>query len=352
MKKYRVGIMGCTESDGQRLAVLLEGHPWFETRVLAAQPAEAGKTYREAAEKWSQPRDIPARLREMRVTDGEAEAVRIADECDFVISAVAAPKTQARTWDERMARLESPVISLGRAHMSRADVPLIIPEINPQHAELIPAQRRRLGTERGFIAAVPSCCAQSCMPALQPLREVGIRRLAVTALLPQALLRDDIVPCGSGEEEGGEREMLKIWGSLDGGAVIPASAPEISVRCVHAPLSEACAAAVFAELGERVSAEEAARRMRDMISLPQRLRLPSAPLKPLHVFDAEARPRPQPDAHLEGGMAAAVGSLRQCGERGLSFISMINGAVRGAAGSALLLAELLCAQGYISGDKT
>ena len=358
MKQYRVGIVGATGMVGQRFLSLLEGHPWFTVTVLAASPRSAGKPYAQAVEgRWAMPSPIPAGAREMTVLDAAGEMEKVAAQADFVFCAVDMKKEEILALEEAYARLECPVISNNSAHRSFPDVPMIIPEVNPEHAAVIEAQRRRLGTRRGFIAVKSNCSLQSYVPALHPLRDLGLRQ--VLACTYQAIsgagktfgswpeMQDNVIPYIGGEEEKSEREPLKIWGRVENGAILPASSPAITTQCIRVPVSDGHLAAVFFSLREKADREEILRRWREFSGEPQRLGLPSAPRQFLRYFEEPDRPQTRLDRDLEGGMAVSLGRLREDSQYGWKFVCLSHNTIRGAAGGAILMAELLAAKGYL-----
>ena len=266
-------------------------------------------------------------------------------------------KEEIRALEERYAKLECPVVSNNSAHRPTPDVPMVIPEVNPEHLEVIPAQRARLGTRRGFIAVKSNCSLQSYVPALHPLRGLGITR--VLACTYQAIsgagktfdtwpeMIDNVNPYIGGEEEKSEKEPLKIWGTVENGVIVPASSPDFTAQCLRVPVSDGHMAAVFASFEKKASVDEIKARMRGYSGEPQRLGLPSAPRQFLHVFDEPDRPQTRLDRELEGGMAVSVGRVRPDTQYDVKFVCLSHNTLRGAAGGAVLLAELLCAKGYM-----
>ena len=358
MKTYRVGILGATGMVGQRFATLLAAHPWFEVAALGASARSAGKTYEQAlGGRWCMKDPIPKALAGMTVLDAERDAEKIAAEVHFVFCAVDMKKEEIRALEERYAKLECPVVSNNSAHRPTPDVPMVIPEVNPEHLEVIPAQRARLGTRRGFIAVKSNCSLQSYVPALHPLRGLGITR--VLACTYQAIsgagktfdtwpeMIDNVNPYIGGEEEKSEKEPLKIWGAVENGVIVPASSPDFTAQCLRVPVSDGHMAAVFASFEKKASVDEIKARMRGYSGEPQRLGLPSAPRQFLHVFDEPDRPQTRLDRELEGGMAVSVGRVRPDTQYDVKFVCLSHNTRRGAAGGAVLLAELLCAKGYM-----
>ena len=358
MKIYNVAVIGATGMVGQRFCLLLENHPWFRVVALAASPASAGKTYREAvAGRWAMTAPIPEKYADMVVLDAEADLETIAAKVDFVFCAVNMKKEEIKALEERYARAEVPVISNNSAHRFTPDVPMIIPEINPQHAEIIAAQRKRLGTQRGFIAVKSNCSLQSYVPALHPLLSYGVSKVAVTTYqaisgagktfdrMPEIL--DNVIPYIGGEEEKSEREPLKIWGKIEGDAIVCTNTPKITAQCLRVPVSDGHTAAVFVSFERKPSKEEILQAWENFSGIPQKLALPSAPKQFLHYFSENDRPQAKLDRNLENGMAVSVGRLREDIVFDYKFVCLSHNTLRGAAGGAVLMAELLCAQMYM-----
>ena len=358
MKKFKVGIIGCTGMVGQRFALLLSGHPWFEITALAASARSAGRTYREAVEgRWKMAKPIPAACADMQVLDAAADIDRITDLVDFVFCAVDMKKEDIRALEELYAKHECPVVSNNSAHRWTPDVPMMIPELNADHAAVIPFQRARLGTRRGFIAVKPNCSIQGYVPALHPLRDLGIQRVAVCTY--QAIsgasktfrewpeMLDNVIPYIGGEEEKSEKEPLKIWGSLSDGVIVPAEAPSITAQCIRVPVTDGHMAAVFATFEKKISCEEMIARWESYRGRAQELALPSAPKQFLYYFREDNRPQTKLDRDLENGMAVSIGRLRPDTQYDVKFVGLAHNTLRGAAGGAVLTAELLCAEGYM-----
>ena len=356
-KQYKVGIVGGTGMVGQRFAQLLENHPWFTVTAIGASSRSAGKTYAQAVEgRWFMDTPVPAAMAGLVVLDAtDVEAMK--QRVDFVFCAVDMGKAEIRALEETYARAEIPVVSNNSAHRHTPDVPMIIPEINPEHAEIIHAQRKRLGTERGFIAVKSNCSLQSYVPALHPLKKFGLESaLACTyqaisgagktfASWPEML--DNVNPFISGEEEKSEQEPLKIWGKIQGDVIEDAKSPSITAQCIRVPVSDGHMAAVFAKFTQQPSLSQVQEAWESYEGLPQQLNLPSAPKKFLHYFSELDRPQTKLDRNLEGGMAVSVGRLRPDSQYHIKFVCLSHNTLRGAAGGAVLLAELLCAQNYI-----
>ncbi len=357
MKQYRVGIIGATGMVGQRFATLLEDHPWFTVTALAASPRSAGKTYRDAVgTRWAMQTPMPVKMADMILFDATADVNKIAKMVDFVFCAVDMKKDEIRALEECYARAECPVVSNNSAHRFTPDVPMVIPEINPEHLEIIDAQRRRLGTKRGFIAVKSNCSIQSYVPALSPLRSFGIR--AVLASTYQAIsgagktfetwpeILDNIVPYIGGEEEKSELEPLKAWGKVDGNVIVSADSPTITTQCLRVPVSDGHTASVFVSFEKKPTIDEILEIWENFTAEPQQLQLPHAPKKFIHYFTESDRPQAKLDRNIEGGMAVAVGRLREDTLFDYKFVCLSHNTLRGAAGGGVLLAELLAAKGY------
>ena len=357
MKKYNVAVIGATGMVGQRFCLLLENHPWFNVAALAASPSSAGKKYRDAvAGRWAMPSPVPEKFADMTVLDAEADLGKIASAADFVFCAVNMKKDEIKALEERYAKAEVPVISNNSAHRFTPDVPMIIPEINPGHAEIIGAQKKRLGTKRGFIAVKTNCSLQSYVPALHPLRKYGVKAVAVSTYqaisgagktfdrMPEII--DNVIPYIGGEEEKSEREPLKIWGHIEGGEIVCTDTPKITAQCLRVPVSDGHTAAVFVSFEKKPTKEEILRAWAEFSGEPQKLALPSAPKQFLHYFEEENRPQAKLDRNLENGMAVSVGRLREDILFDYKFVCLSHNTLRGAAGGAVLMAELLAAKGY------
>ncbi len=355
-EKYRVGIVGATGTVGQKLVLLLEDHPWFRPVLLMASAKTAGKTYGEAvADRWAQSSPVPRYAQSMIVADG-ADAAAHASDVDLVFCAVNLPKAETAALEESYARHEIPVISNNSAHRFTLDVPMIIPEINAQHLCAIEAQRRRLGVKRGFIAVKSNCSLQSYVPLLSPLRKFGLEKVAVCTYqaisgagktfetMPEIF--DNLIPYIGGEEEKSENEPLKIWGDFVHGKIEPAALPAITAQCVRVPISDGHTAAAFAKFRQKPAREEILAAWDSFEGEPQRLRLPSAPRKFIHYLENDDRPQPALDRMCENGMAITAGRLREDRVFDWKFIGFSHNTLRGAAGGAVLLAELIAAKGY------
>ena len=358
MRKYKVGIIGATGMVGQRFATLLENHPWFEVHALAASSRSAGKTYAEAVgNRWAMTTPMPESMASMVVMDATADVEKITSLVDFVFCAVDMKKEEIRALEETYAKAECPVISNNSAHRGTPDVPMIIPEINADHAEIIHAQRKRLGTKRGFIAVKSNCSLQSYVPAIHPLMDLGVTK--VLACTYQAIsgagktfatfpdIVDNVIPFIGGEEEKSEQEPMKIWGHIEGDQIVNASSPSITAQCLRVPVSDGHTAAVFASFEKKIPLEEIIRRWESYKGPAQELNLPSAPKQFLHYFTEDNRPQAKLDRNLENGMAVSIGRLRPDTQYDIKFVCLSHNTLRGAAGGAVLMAELLCAKGYL-----
>ena len=357
MKHYNVGIIGATGMVGQRFATLLENHPWFTVTVLAASPRSKGKTYEEAAgSRWAMTTPMPESMKKMILMDATADIEEIASKVDFVFCAVDMKKDEIKALEEAYAKAECPVVSNNSAHRFTDDVPMVVPEINPEHIEIIKAQRERLGTKKGFIAVKSNCSIQSYVPALEPLRKYGITK--VLACTYQAIsgagktfetwpeMVDNLIPYIGGEEEKSEQEPLKVWGKIEGNKIVKASAPAITTQCLRVPVSNGHTAAVFVSFDKKPSKEEILKCWKEFSGVPQELELPHAPKQFLNYFEENDRPQAKLDRDLEGGMAVSIGRLREDTQYDYKFVCLSHNTLRGAAGGAVLLAELLAAKGY------
>ncbi|MGX8699286.1 MAG: aspartate-semialdehyde dehydrogenase [bacterium] len=359
MKKYRVGVIGATGMVGQRFVTLISRHPWFELAVVAASRRSAGKRYEDAVgSRWMMQEPIPACAKELTVLCAEDDIDTIASQVDFVFSAVDMKKNEIQALEEAYAKAEVPVVSNNSAHRWTADVPMVVPEINPQHLEVIPFQRQRLGTKRGFIAVKSNCSLQSYVPALFPLKdEFGLEKALVCTY--QAIsgagknfdtfpeIVDNVIPYIGGEEEKSEQEPLKLFGKVENGVIVPATTPSFTAQCFRVACADGHMAAVFASFKKKPTKEEILARWAAFSGEPQRLELPSAPKQFLHYFEEDNRPQTRLDRMLENGMAVSVGRLREDTQYDYKFVCLSHNTLRGAAGGAVLLAELLCAKGYM-----
>ena len=361
MKKYKVGIIGATGMVGQRFATLLADHPWFEVKVVAASPRSAGLTYKQAVEKkWAMTTPIPEKIGELVVMNATADIEKIASQVDFVFCAVDMKKDEIKALEEAYAKAECPVISNNSAHRHTPDVPMVIPEINADHIKVIESQKKRLGTKRGFIAVKSNCSLQSYVPAIYPLdKKFGVKEVLVCtyqaisgagktfATWPEMV--DNVIPFIGGEEEKSEKEPLKIWGKLENGEIVPASSPAFTAQCIRVPISDGHMGAVFMrfEDGKKPTKEEIINEWNNYAGRAQELNLPSAPKQFLHYFTEDNMPQTKLQRNLEGGMAISVGRLREDTQYDYKFVCLSHNTLRGAAGGGVLLAELLCAEGYM-----
>ncbi len=357
MKKYNVGIIGATGMVGQRFITLLANHPWFNIVLLAASPRSAGKKYTEAvAGRWAMKTEIPEKVQDMVMYDATADIEKIAAQVDFVFCAVDMKKDEIRALEEAYAKAECPVVSNNSAHRHTKDVPMIIPEINPEHAEIIEAQKKRLGTKRGFVSVKSNCSLQSYVPAIHPLMQFGVKN--VLACTYQAIsgagktfetwpeMVDNLIPYIGGEEEKSEVEPLKIWGKISGDEIVDATAPAITTQCLRVPVSDGHTAAVFVSFEKKPTIDEIKKAWKDFKGVPQELELPSAPKQFLNYFEEDNRPQAKLDRDMEGGMAVSIGRLREDSQYDYKFVCLSHNTLRGAAGGAVLMAELLAAKGY------
>ncbi len=357
MKQYKVGIIGGTGMVGQRFASLLENHPWFEVVCIAASPRSAGKTYKEAVgNRWAMTTPMPASMGNLIVLDATADIEKIASMVDFVFCAVDMKKDEIKALEEAYAKAECPVVSNNSAHRGTEDVPMVVPEINDNHLEVIASQKARLGTKRGFIAVKSNCSIQSYVPALHPLMGFGIKN--VLACTYQAIsgagktfetwpeMVDNLIPFIGGEEEKSELEPLKVWGKVEDGKIVNATTPAITTQCLRVPVSDGHTAAVFVSFDKKPTKDEILKLWADFKGVPQELELPSAPKQFIHYFEEDNRPQAKLDRMLEGGMAVSVGRLREDTQYDYKFVCLSHNTLRGAAGGGVLLAELLAAKGY------
>ncbi|MDE7329884.1 MAG: aspartate-semialdehyde dehydrogenase [Clostridia bacterium] len=356
MKKFKVGVIGATGMVGQRFLLLLENHPYFEVVCLAASASSAGKPYKDAVKKWHMTAVMPEKFAKMTVLDASADRERIAKDVDFCFCAVNMKKDEIRELEYAYAKCECPIVSNNSAHRATDDVPMIIPEVNAEHLEVIGAQKKRLGTKRGFIAVKSNCSLQSYVPLLHPLKKFGIKSVAVCTYqaisgagktfetMPE--ICDNVIPFIGGEEEKSEIEPLKIWGEVKGGKIIPASSPAITAQCLRVPVSDGHTAACFVKFENKPSKEEILKAWEGFYGEPQTLALPSAPKKFIHYFAEDNRPQPSLDRNTENGMAVCAGRLREDSVYDYKFIGFSHNTLRGAAGGAVLLAELLAKKGY------
>ncbi|MCI8549694.1 MAG: aspartate-semialdehyde dehydrogenase [Lachnospiraceae bacterium] len=357
-EKLKVGVLGATGMVGQRFVSLLADHPWYEVVTVAASPRSAGKTYEEAVGgRWKLDTPMPENVKKLVVKDLHNIDEVVAD-VDFVFSAVDMTKDEIRAIEEAYAKAEVPVVSNNSAHRWTPDVPMIIPELNPEHAKVIEFQKKRLGTKRGFIAVKPNCSIQSYTPAFHALREFGVKTAVVTTY--QAIsgagktfkdwpeMVDNVIPYIGGEEEKSEQEPLKIWGKVEDGVIKKAEGPVITSQCIRVPVSNGHTAAVFVSFDQKPTKEEILERWAAFSGEPQKLGLPSAPKQFLKYFEEDNRPQAKMDRDYENGMGVTLGRLREDTVFDYKFVGLSHNTLRGAAGGALLCAELLTARGYIT----
>ena len=359
MKKFNVGVVGATGMVGQRFMTLLENHPWFDVVVLAASSRSAGKTYEEAiGSKWCMDTPLADKYKKMVVLDAENDIEKITSSVDFVFCAVNMKKDEIKALEEEYAKHECPVVSNNSAHRFTDDVPMVVPELNAEHINIIPAQRKRLGTKRGFIAVKSNCSLQSYVPALFPLHEkFGVKDVLVCTY--QAIsgagktfenwpeMIDNVIPYIGGEEEKSEKEPLKLWGKIEGDKIVSAKKPNFTAQCIRVPVSNGHLGAVFVNFEKKPSAEEMIEIWDNFKGRAQELELPSAPKKFLNYFTEPDRPQIHSERNLENGMAVSIGRLREDTQYDYKFVCLSHNTLRGAAGGAVLLAELLAAEGYM-----
>ena len=356
--KLRVGILGGTGMVGQRFISILENHPWFEVTTIAASPRSAGQTYEQAVgARWKMTTPMPEAVKNIVVKNvNEVEAV--ASEVDFVFSAVDMTKDEIKAIEEAYAKTETPVVSNNSAHRWTPDVPMVIPEINPQHFEVIESQKKRLGTTRGFIAVKPNCSIQSYTPVLTAWKE--FEPYEVVATTYQAIsgagktfkdwpeMEGNIIPFIGGEEEKSEKEPLRVWGEVKDGEIVPASSPVITCQCVRVPVLNGHTAAVFVKFKKQPTKEQLIQKLKEFKGLPQELALPSAPKQFIQYLEEDNRPQVSLDVDYENGMGVSVGRLREDSVYDWKFIGLSHNTFRGAAGGAVLCADTLKSQGYIT----
>ncbi|MBE5868434.1 MAG: aspartate-semialdehyde dehydrogenase [Lachnospiraceae bacterium] len=356
--KLKVGILGGTGMVGQRFISLLEGHPWFEVTTIAASPRSAGKTYAEAVgDRWKMPKPMPEAVKDIVVMD-VTQVEKVASEVDFVFSAVDMTKEEIRAIEDAYAKTETPVVSNNSAHRWTPDVPMVVPEINPEHMKVIDFQKKRLGTTRGFVAVKPNCSIQSYAPVLTAWKE--FEPYEVVATTYQAIsgagktfkdwpeMVENIIPYIGGEEEKSEKEPLRIWGEIKDGVIVPATSPVITCQCIRVPVQDGHTAAVFVKFRKKPTKEQLIEKLRSFKGVPQELELPSAPKQFIQYLEEDNRPQVKADVDYENGMGVSVGRVREDNVYDFKFVGLSHNTVRGAAGGAILCAELLKAQGYIT----
>ena len=358
MEKMKVGVVGATGMVGQRFLTLLEEHPYFEVVALAASARSAGRTYEEAVgERWKMKTPMPEKYKKMVVIDA-ANIEEMGKLCSFVFCAVDMKKDEIQALEEAYAKAEIPVVSNNSANRWTPDVPMVIPEINDAHLEVIEAQRKRLGTKRGFIAVKPNCSIQSYVPALTPLMKFGIKEVVATTY--QAIsgagktfrewpeMIDNIIPYIGGEEEKSEQEPLRVWGKVENGEIVKADAPVITTQCIRVPVSDGHTAAVFVKFENKPTKGEILEAWKSFKGKPQELGLPHAPEQFITYFEEDNRPQAALDRDIYGGMGVTVGRLREDIIYDYKFVGLSHNTLRGAAGGAVLIAELLYREGYFN----
>ncbi len=356
-KKLKVGVLGATGMVGQRFITLLENHPWYQVTAVAASPRSAGKTYEEAVgDRWKMDTPMPEAVKKMNVMNVN-EVEKVASCVDMVFSAVDMSKEEIRAIEEAYAKTETPVVSNNSAHRWTPDVPMVVPEINPEHFEVIPFQKKRLGTKSGFIAVKPNCSIQSYAPVLTAWKE--FEPYEVVATTYQAIsgagktFRDwpemvgNIIPYIGGEEEKSEQEPLRLWGKLESGVIVKADEPKITCQCIRVPVLNGHTSAVFVKFRKKVGKNELIEKMVNFKGIPQELKLPSAPKQFIQYLEEDNRPQVALDVNFENGMGISIGRLREDTIYDYKFVGLSHNTLRGAAGGAVLCAELLTAQGYI-----
>ena len=356
MEKKRVGIVGATGMVGQRFLTLLDGHPYFEVTALVASPRTAGKPYCEAVgDRWKMTTPIPESMKDM-VVMVSSDIAAVKEKVDFVFCAVDMKKDEVKALEEAYAKAEIPVVSNNSANRWTPDVPMVVPEINDDHFAVIEAQKKRLGTKRGFIAVKPNCSIQSYVPALTPLREYGIELVVATTY--QAIsgagktfkdwpeMIDNVIPYIGGEEEKSEQEPLRVWGKVENGEIVKADAPLITTQCIRVPVSDGHTAAVFVKFKNKPTKEQILEAWKNFSGKPQELGLPHAPEQFITYFEEDNRPQAALDRDIYGGMGVTVGRLREDTFFDYKFVCLSHNTLRGAAGGGLLTAELLYRLGY------
>ena len=357
-KKLRVGILGATGMVGQRFIALLENHPWYEVVTLAASERSAGKTYEEAiGDRWKMSTPMPEAVKKLIVYNVN-EVEKVAATVDFVFSAVDMTKDEIRAIEEAYAKTETPVVSNNSAHRWTPDVPMVIPEVNPEHFDIIEAQKKRLGTKRGFIAVKPNCSIQSYAPVLTAWMEYEPTEVVATTY--QAIsgagktfkdwpeMVENIIPYIGGEEEKSEQEPLRIWGKIEGDKIVKAEGPKITTQCIRVPVLNGHTAAVFVKFRKKPTKEQLIEKLVNFKGLPQELELPSAPKQFIRYMEEDNRPQVKLDVDYEKGMGINVGRLREDTVYDFKFVGLSHNTVRGAAGGAVLCAETLKAKGFIT----
>ncbi len=357
MSKLKVGILGATGMVGQRFIALLENHPWFEVVTVAASERSAGKTYEEAVgERWKMTSPMPGAVKKL-VVKNVSNVEEVASGVDFVFSAVDMTKEEIKAIEEAYAKAETPVVSNNSAHRWTDDVPMVVPELNPEHLALIETQKKRLGTKKGFIVVKPNCSIQSYTPMLMALKEFGPKEVVATTY--QAIsgagktfkdwpeMVDNVIPYIGGEEEKSEQEPLRIFGTVVDGKIEKAETPLITTQCIRVPVLDGHTAAVFVNFAKKPTKEELIQALIEFRGLPQELELPNAPKQFIQYLEDDNRPQVALDVDYENGFGVSIGRLREDSHFDWKFVGLSHNTVRGAAGGGVLIAELLKAQGYI-----
>lgn len=356
-KKLKVGVLGATGMVGQRFLTLLENHPWYEVSVIAASPRSAGKTYEEAVgPRWKMQTPMPEKYKGM-IVENVSDVEKVASQCDFAFSAVDMTKDEIRAIEEAYAKTETPVVSNNSAHRWTPDVPMVVPELNPEHYDVIEFQKKRLGTARGFVAVKPNCSIQSYTPALtawmeyEPYEVVATTYQAISGAgktfcdWPEMI--ENIIPYIGGEEEKSEMEPLRIWGHIENGVIVPAQSPKITCQCIRVPVLDGHTAAAFVKFRKKVSKEELIDKLVSFSGLPQKYELPSAPKQFIQYMEEDNRPQVKLDVDFERGMGVSIGRLREDTIYDWKFVGLSHNTLRGAAGGGVLSAEMLTKSGYI-----
>ena len=356
-EKLRVGILGGTGMVGQRFIALLENHPWFEVTTIAASPRSEGLTYEEAVKgRWKMDTPVPEAVKKIKIMNVN-EVEKVASTVDFVFSAVDMSKDEIKSMEEAYAKTETPVVSNNSAHRWTPDVPMVIPEINPEHFKVIEHQKKRLGTSRGFIAVKPNCSIQSYVPALEAWKEFQPYECVITTY--QAIsgagkdfkswpeMVENIIPYIGGEEEKSEQEPLKIWGKIQDGVILKAEEPKISCQCLRVPVLNGHTAAAFVKFKNKPTKEQLIEKLESYRGFPQEADLPMAPKQFIKYFDEDDRPQVKADVDRDKGMGISIGRIREDSIYDFKFVGLSHNTIRGAAGGAILCAETLKAKGYI-----
>ncbi len=359
-KKYNVGVIGATGMVGQRFLTLLANHPWFNVKVVAASARSAGKKYEDAVgSKWCMDVAIPENVKDLVVMNATDDIKEIASQVDFVFCAVDMKKNEIKALEEEYAKAECPVVSNNSAHRHTPDVPMVLPELNPEHIGIIPAQRKRLGTKKGFVAVKPNCSLQGYVPALFPIDKAGFKVKDVLVCTYQAIsgagktfetwpeMVDNVIPFIGGEEEKSEKEPLKIWGKIEGDVIVDSTRPNFTAQCLRVPVTNGHMGAVFVRFENKPTKEQMLDIWKNYKGRPQELNLPSAPKQFLNYFVEDNMPQTKLNRGIENGMGISIGRLREDTQYDYKFVCLSHNTLRGAAGGAVLLAELLCAEGYM-----